>query len=149
MTHVRSLDNSNNFYFYYHRLFVSKFGRVRTYLRWFSTQTLKSSPTSCFIAFAFNTKSFAIAFLVFFFVFFPSHHFFWTDCQKLFNKRFMISYQEGAWPRSVSFLGHTKKSFLKNCSSICYLWRVWYMARLMHGNQHSYYPKKHKKQRET
>ena len=33
---------------------------------------------------AFNAKSFAIAILVFF-SFFPSRHFFWTDCQKLFR----------------------------------------------------------------
>ena len=32
--------------------------------------------------FAFHAKTFAIAFLVFFF---PSRHFFWMDYQKLFN----------------------------------------------------------------
>ena len=58
------------------------------------------------IAFAFNAKSFGIAFLVFFF--FPSRHFFQTDCQKLFRQRFMISYQESVGPRSDSFLGHSK-----------------------------------------
>ena len=36
-----------------------------------------------FIAFAFNAKSFAIAILVFF-IFFPSRHFFWAECQKAF-----------------------------------------------------------------
>ena len=85
---------------------------------------------------AFNTRTFAISFL-FFFSFFPSRHFFWMDCQKLFSKRFMISYQESVWPRSDSFLGHTEKYFLKNCSLSCPSWRVWHMTQLMHGNQHS------------
>ena len=71
------------------------------------------------------------------FPFFPSRHFFWMDCQKLFSKRFMISYQESVWPRSDSFLGHTEKYFLKNCSLSCPSWRVWHMTQLMHGNQHS------------
>ena len=54
-----------------------------------------------FIAFAFNAKSFAIAilvcfcfFVVVFFTFFPSRHFFWTGCQKLFSQRFYFSYRE-------------------------------------------------------
>ena len=85
---------------------------------------------------AFNTRTFAISFL-FFFSFFPSRHFFWMDCQKLFSKRFIISYQESVWPRSDSFLGHTEKYFLKNCSLSCPSWRVWHMTQLMHGNQHS------------
>ena len=74
---------------------------------------------------------------------------FWTDCLKLFSKRFMINYQGSVWPRSDSFLGHTKKSFCKKCSSSCYSWRVWHTTRLKHGNQHSQHPKKHKKQPET
>ena len=78
---------------------------------------------------------FATAFLLFFFFFsFPS--LFLDRLPKLFSQRF-ISYQESVCPRSDSFLGHNKKSFLKNCSSSCHSWRVWHMALLMHGNQHS------------
>ena len=98
--------------------------------------------------FAFKAKRFAIAFLVFF-SFFSSRHFLWTDWQKLFSECIIISYGESVWPRSDSFLGHTKKSFRKKCPSGCYLRRVWHMARLKHGNQHSQHPKKHKKQPET
>ena len=58
------------------------------------------------------TKSFAIAILVFF-VFFPSCHFFWTDCQKLLSQRFQISYKERLWPRSGHSLYILKKSFVK------------------------------------
>ena len=101
------------------------------------------------------TKSFAIAILVFF-VFFPSCHFFWTDCQKLLSQRFQISYQERLWPRSghslyilkksfVKIGVHTKKIFRKNCCS----WRVWHMTQLLHDNRHSQHAKKHKKQPET
>ena len=93
---------------------------------------------------AFNAKSFAIAILVFF-SFFPSRHFFWTDCQKLFSHCFNFSYQENVWPRSDSFLGHNKAYFHKNCSWSCYSRCVWHMTRLMHGNHHSERPKKHKK----
>ena len=74
---------------------------------------------------------------------------FCTDCLKVFSKHFIINYQGRMWPRSDSFLGHTKKSFRKNCSSSCYSRRVWHMARLKHGNQHSQHPKKRKKQPET
>ena len=70
----------------------------------------------CIIAFAFNAKSFAIAILAFFLLF-PSCHFFWTDCQKPFSQRFIISYQESVWPRSDSFLERTRKTSRKNCSS--------------------------------
>ena len=87
--------------------------------------------------------------LPFQFVFFPSRHFFWSDCQKLFRERFKISYQEMVWARSDSFLGHTKECFRKNCSSSCYSRHVWHMTRLIHGNQHSQDPKKHKEQPES
>ena len=93
------------------------------------------------IAFPYNAKSFAIAILVFlFFIFFPSRHFFWTDCQKLFSQRFIMSYQESVWPRSESFLGHTKKSFYKSFPQVVIhdaTRRVWHMTRLIHGNQYS------------
>ena len=103
-----------------------------------------------YIAFAFNAKTFAIAILVLFFFFhFSFSSLFWTDCQKLFSELFIISYQRNKWPRSDSFLGHTKKSLRKNCRSSCYSRRVWHMTQLMHGNQHSQYLKKHKKQPET
>ena len=65
-------------------------------------------------AFAFDAESFAIAILVFFFL-----SFLWTDCQKIFRQRFMISYLENVWPRSDSFFGRTKRYFHKNCSSSC------------------------------
>ena len=82
------------------------------------------------IAFAFNAKSFAIAILVFF-SFFPSRHFFWTDCQKLFSQHFNFSYQENVWPRFDLFLGYTKTYFRKNFSWSCYSRRVWHMTRLI------------------
>ena len=69
----------------------------------------------------------------------------WT-AGKLFNQRFMISYQESMWPRSDSFLGHTKISFYKYYSTSCYSRRIWHMTQLMYGNQNSKHPKKHKKQ---
>ena len=72
-----------------------------------------------------------------FVLFFPSLYFFWTDCQKLFSKRFIISYQESVWPRFDSFLGRTKNSFSKSSSSSCYSRRVWHMTQFMKGNQHS------------
>ena len=53
-----------------------------------------------------------------FFSFFPSCHFFWTDCWKLFSQYFKISYQGNVWPRSGSFLGHIKKYFRKNCCQV-------------------------------
>ena len=97
------------------------------------------------IAFAFNAESFAIAILVFF-LFFLLVTFSWRSAEKLFSKRFLVSYQENVWPRSDSFLGHTKMSFRKYCSTSCYSRRVWHMTQLMHGNQHSKHPKKYKKQ---
>ena len=60
--------------------------------------------------------------------------------EKLFSQRFMISYQESVRPRSDSFLGHTKMSFHKYCSTSCYSRCVWHMTQLMHGNQHLKYP---------
>ena len=51
-------------------------------------------------------------------LFFSAHHFFWTDCQKPFSQRFILSYQESVWPKSNLFIGHTKKSFRKNCSQV-------------------------------
>ena len=72
----------------------------------------------------------------FFFSFLPSCQLFWTDYQKLFIQFFIMCYQESVWPRSDSFLGHTKYYFCKKCFSSCYSWRVWHMARLMYGNQH-------------
>ena len=82
-----------------------------------------------------------------FFPFFHSLCFFCTDCQKLFSKRFIISYQESAWPKFDSFLGHTRNSFRKICSSSCNSRRVWHMTQFMKGNQHSKRTKK--KQLET
>ena len=99
------------------------------------------------LAFAFNAKSFATVIPVF--PFFPSRPFFSTNCRKLFRQRFKISYQESVRPRSHLFLGHTKKYFRKNCSRSCDSRRVWHMTRLMHDNQHSQHPQKHKKQPET
>ena len=84
-----------------------------------------------------------------FFVFFYFSTWFWTDFLKLFSKRFIINYQGSVWPRSDSFLGHTKKSFRKKYSSSCYWRRVCHMRRLKHGNKHSQHPKKHKKQPEA
>ena len=75
-----------------------------------------------------------------FFSFFPSRHFFWTDCRKLFSQCFIISYQESVLPRSDLFLGRTKISFCKNCSSSCYSRCVWHMTHLIHGNQYSQHP---------
>ena len=74
---------------------------------------------------------------------------FWTDCLKVFSKHFIINYQGRVWPRSDSFLGHTKKSLRKKCSSSCYSRRAWHMTWLKHGNQNSQNPKRHKKQPET
>ena len=76
--------------------------------RLFQKECWVANWDSVIIAFAFNAKSFAIAILVFFI--FPSHHLFWTDCQKLFSQCFIISFHESMWPRSDSFLGHIKKS---------------------------------------
>ena len=84
-----------------------------------------------------------------FFFFFSSSAGFWTEWLKLFNKRFIINYQGSVWLRSDSFLGHTKKSFHKKCSSGSYSRLVWHMTRIKYGNQHSQHPKKHKKQPET
>ena len=95
-----------------------------------------------FNAFALNAKSFAITVLVFF-SFFPSRHFFRTDCQKVFSHRFNF-YQKNVWPRFESFLGHTKTYFRKNCSWSCYSRRAWYMTRLMHSNQNWQHPRKQK-----
>ena len=94
-------------------------------------------------------KSGSLCNCLFFLFFFSLLTGFWTDCLKVFSKYFIINYQGRVWPRSDSFLGHTKKSFRKKCPSSCYLRRVWHMARLKHGNQHSQHPKKHKKQPET
>ena len=73
-----------------------------------------------------------LPFFFFFFSFFSFSAGFWTDCFKLFSKRFIINYQGTVWPRSDSFLGHTKRSFRKKCSSSCY-------SRLLcHTTQDSY-----------
>ena len=48
MKDVRTCDNSKKFVSTIKRPMVSKSGRLLTYRRRFSTQTLKSSPTSCF-----------------------------------------------------------------------------------------------------
>ena len=84
-----------------------------------------------------------------FFLFFPSRHFFWTDFQKVLSEPFIINYQESVWPRSDSFLGDTKRFFRKIFSLSFYSWRLWHMTRLKRSNQHSWHPKKHKKQPET
>ena len=85
--------------------------------------------------FAFNAKSFAITFLVFFF-FFSFSSLFLDGLPKTFSQRFMISHQESMWPGSDSFLGHTKRSFRKNCSSsrgACGAW--WHLGAVagVHG----------------
>ena len=49
------------------------------------------------------------------------------------------------WPRSDSFLEHTKTYFSKNCSLSYYSRGVRHMTRIVHGNQYSQHPKKHKK----
>ena len=59
----------------------------------------------------------------YFFSFFPSHHFFWTDCQKLFSERFIIRYQQRSdqdqvWPRSESFLWQSKNSSIRIISQV-------------------------------
>ena len=96
-------------------------------------------------AFAFNAKSFGITILVFF-LFFLLVTFSGRTAKKLFRESFMISYLESVWPRSDSFLWYTKMPFRKCCSKSCYSRRVCHMTQLMHGNQHSKYPKKNKKQ---
>ena len=61
--------------------------------------------------------------------FFLSFFFFlrlWLTAKNLFSECFMIRYQESMWPRSDSFLGHTKMPFRKFCSTSCYLQRVPY-----------------------
>ena len=68
----------------------------------------------CIYALAYN----ALQLPFFFFFFFSFSTGFWTDCLKLFSKRFMINYQGRVWPRSDSFLGHTKKFFLKSVPEV-------------------------------
>ena len=51
VTNMRSLDNWKIYISTITRLMVSKPGRVLTYGRRFSTQTLNSSPTSCYLYF--------------------------------------------------------------------------------------------------
>ena len=46
---------------------------------------------ACLTVFAF---AIAIVILVFFFFSFPSRHFFWTDCQKLFSQCFKFNYKK-------------------------------------------------------
>ena len=95
--------------------------------------------------FGFNAKSFAIAILVFF-LFFLLITFSGRTAKILSSECFMISYIESVWPRSDSVLGHTKMPFRKYCSRSCYSQCMWHMTQLLHGNQHSKYPKKYKKQ---
>ena len=83
--------------------------------------------TTTIIAFAFNAKSFLIACLVFVFFFIL------VTFSGRTVESFTITYQESVWPRSDLFLGHTKNSFRKNCSSSYYSWRLWHMTLLMHG----------------
>ena len=106
------------------------------------------SMVDIFFAFAFNEKSFVIAILVFFF-FFSFVTFSGRTTKKLLNKRFMISYRKSVWPRSESFLGHTKMSFCKYCSTSCYSRRVSHMTKLIDHDQHSQHPERYKKQSET
>ena len=94
------------------RFIAKKLVRLLTLGRVSSTQTLKSSPSSCF------------------FTFFPPCHFFWTDCHKPFSECFKFTYQENVWPRSESFLGQTKRYFCTHCSWSCYLRRAWHMLGL-------------------
>ena len=84
---------------------------------YFIVECLIKSNLSRVIAFAFNAKSFAIAFPVFFgffFVFFLLVTFSGRAVKSFFSRRLMISYQESVWSRSDSFLGPTKKSFRNN-----------------------------------
>ena len=90
-----------------------------TYLNINNLKELPTLKMSSF-AFVFNAKSFAVA-ILFFFLYRP---FSLEDCQKIFSQRFKSSYQESVWPRSGSFLGHTKKYFLKYCFLSCYSWHV-------------------------
>ena len=99
MTYCEKLFQMNKKYFQ-----VLRMNAVNEALFWASTIT----------AFAFHAKSFTVTILGFFF--FPSFHFFWTDCQNIFREPFIISYQESVWPRSDSFLGHNKMFFCKKCS---------------------------------
>ena len=69
--------------------------------------------------------------------------------KKPFSQRFIISYQENVWPRSDSFLGHTKMFSRKYCSTSCYSRRVWHKTLFIHGNQDSQHPEKHNKQPEN
>ena len=76
------------------------------------------------------------------FSFSPSRHFFWTDCQNLFSQRFIISYQESVWPRSDSFLGHTKKSLYKIVPQVvthdaCGTWHGLCTVTSIHSHQKS------------
>ena len=72
---------------------------------------------------------------------------FWINCQKIFGEHFKICYQGSVWPRSDSFLGHTKRCFHKNCSLSCYSQHVWHMTQLISGKQFSRHPKKDKKRK--
>ena len=47
------------------------------------------------------------------FFFFPSRHFFWMYCQKLFSQRFIISHQESVWPRLTHSLDTPKSLSVK------------------------------------
>ena len=74
--------------------------------------------------------------------FFPSSPFFWTSCQKLFSQRFNISYQESVWPRSDSFLGHTKIISVKIVPEVvtrdaCGTWHGLYTVTSIHSIQKS------------
>ena len=75
--------------------------------------------------------------LVFLFSFFLLVTFSGRTSKKLFSERYL----ESVWPRSDSFLGHTKMYFRKYYSTSCYSRRVWHMTQLMHGNQHSKHTK--------
>ena len=77
-----------------------------------------------------------------FFFFFSFSTGFWTDCLKLFTKRFMTNYQETLWSRSDSFLGHTKTSFRKKWSEVVIrdasgIWYGLYMVTSIHNIQKS------------
>ena len=89
---------------------------------------------------------FVFYFFIFFFIFFLLVTLSGRTAEKLFSERFLISYQECVLPRSDSFPGHTKLSFYKYSSTSCYSRRVWHMTQLMHRNQNSKHPKRHKKQ---
>ena len=68
-----------------------------------------------------------------FFFFFPSRHFFWTDYQKLFSQRFYHKLSRKRVTK-IWLIPWTLylKSFRKNCSPSCYLWRVWNMTHVAH-----------------